>query len=610
MAEKYVGIDLGSHHVKGVVVSAGVRGVQLVDAWSEPVGPVPEDDPEVDPLGAVLATALSALKQRRLLGCPVGITLPPAMCSYRVLSFPFSDERRIAQAVQFETEGQFPVPVEELKHGHVVVPGSGPGGRALVAAARREKVEPIEAILGRAGVDLKVVTTGAMAMAQIAARPAATPVPPSLSEHGLEPVTLLVDLGHSSTQLVALGVKGPRAIRTSRRGGRDITAAIAKAYGMSPAEAEAAKHRDAFLPHNGLPPMSDEQLDAGRVVARAMEPILREIAQTRMWLRATYKLEVMRLVLAGGGAALQGLPAYLLEQTGLAAEPLQPQALLVKGATGRDLTVHAAALGAAYGAAKRPLLQLQDAGGGASEGSWVQERMSSLIAIGVAVMAFGALDTIAQVKALEAEQVAYEDELAEATLATFGEPLAANKIESKLAEVEGQDLTSLVPEKGALDVLAMIVEAATPSDIGQAPPPGAVVPGAPGTDPETGEPLEGMDDGGADGGGGEATPEAAEKKKIEIVDPSRGIVMSDELTLGTVDIRERKIELKIDANTSTAQDRLNARLKRNTCLTNIQNGRVRGEARKSFDMNMDNGCYYAVPEEEAGAEPAAEGQKG
>lgn len=618
MSQKFVGVDLGSHHVKGVVVTAGVRGVQLVDAWSEPVGAMPEDDPEVDPLGAVLAAALGGLKQRRLLTCPVGITLPPSLCSYRILSFPFADERRIAQAVGFEAEGQFPVPVEELMHGHVVVPGSGAGGRALVAAARRDKVEPIQAILERAGVELKVVTTGAVAMAQIAARPLPTPVAPGLTEHGLEPVALVVDLGHGSTQLVAIGPKGPRAIRSTRRGGRDITAAIAKAYGMTTAEAEEAKHRDAFLPHHGLPPMSDEQLDAGRVVARALEPILREVAQTRMWLRATYKLEATQLLLAGGGAALQGLPAYLHEQTGLPVDLLQPQALLVKGAAGRDLSRHAAALGAAYGAAKRPLLQLQDAGGGASEGSWVQERMSSLIAIGVAVMAFGALDTIAQVKALEAEQAAYDDELAAATLATFGESLAANKIEPKLAEVEGQDITSLVPEKGALDVLAMVVEAATPSDLGQAPPPGAAVPGAPGVtgvDPETGEPIEpGEDEGGADGGGpaeGEEAP--AEKKKVEIIDLSRGIVMSDQLTFSSVEIRERKIELKIEASTSTAQDRLHTKLKQNACITNISNGKVRGEGdRRSFDMTMDNGCYYAVPEaEDAGAAASpTEGKKG
>jgi type IV pilus assembly protein PilM len=621
MAHKFVGVDLGSYHVKGVVVTGGVRGVQLVDAWSEPVGPVPEDDPEVDPLGAVLAAALSALKQRRLLSFAVGLSLPPSLCSYRILSFPFSDERRIAQAVGFEAEGQFPVPVEELMYGHVVVPGSGAGGRALVAAARRDKVEPIQAIIKRAGVDLKVITSGAVAMAQIAARPATPPSPELaelLSSGGLEPVALVVDLGHDSTQLVAVGAKGPRAVRSTRRGGRHITAAIAKAYGMSNAEAETAKHRDAFLPHNGLPPMSDEQLDAGRVVARAMEPILREIGQTRMWLRATYKLEVTQILLAGGGAALQGLAPYLREQTGLPVEGVQPQGLLVKGTAGRDLGRFAAALGAAYGAARRPLLQLQDASGSAGEGSWVQERMSSLVAIGVAVMAFGALDTIAQVKALEAEQAAYDDELAEATLATFGEPLSASKIDAKLAEVEGQDLTSLVPEKGALDVLALLVEAATPSDLGQAPPPGAAVPGGPGVtgiDPETGEPIEpGEDEGGADGGepppGGEGEAAPVEKKR-EVIDPSRGIVMSDELTFATVDIRERKIELKIDANTPTAQDRLNAKLKQSTCITNIQNGKVRGDAeRKSFDMTMDNGCYYAAPEEEAGTEAGSEGQKG
>ncbi len=620
MAQKFVGIDLGSHHVKGVVVSAGVRGVQVTDMWSEPVGPSSEaDDDDVDPLGTVLTVALGALKRRRLMSCPVGLALPPTLCSYRVLSFPFSDERRITQAVGFEAEGQFPVPVDELLHGHVVVPTPGAGGRALVAAARREKVDPIFDIFKRAGIELKMMTSGAVAMAQIAAKPPATPLSPELAQGGLEPVTLLVDLGHGSTQLVALGTKGPRAIRSARRGGRHITAAIAKAYGLPMAEAETAKHRDAFLPHHGLEQMNEEQLDAGRVVARALEPVLREIGQTRVWLRATYKLEVTQIALAGGGAALQGLVPYLQEQTGLPVDRMQANGLLVKGTAGRDVSGLAAALGAAYGAAKRPLLQLHDTSTGQGEGSWVQERMSSLVAIGVAVMAFGALDTIAQVKALEAEQAAYDEELATATRETFGESLTASKVDGKLAEVDGQDLTSLVPEKGALEVLAMVVEAATPSDLGKVPPPGAAgaidpATGQPltGTNPETGEPLErGDEDGDEDGEGAqEGAAAAGEKKKAELVDPSRGVVMSDELTFGTVDIRERKIELKVEANTSTAQDRLNSRLKLNGCITNIQNGKVRGEARKSFEMIMDNGCYYAAPEAETDAAASGEGEKG
>ncbi|MCA9656230.1 MAG: pilus assembly protein PilM [Myxococcales bacterium] len=616
MAQKFVGVDLGSHHVKVVVASAGLRGVQVTDAFEEPVGQAASDDPEADPLGAMLAVALGVLKHRRLLSYPMGLVLPPSLCSYRVLTFPFSDERRIAQAVGFEAEGQFPVPVEELFLGHLLVSSGGAEGKVLLAAARRDRVESIVEIFKRAGVELKAVTSGAMAMGQIAARPVATPVSPELSERGLEPVSLVVDLGHESTQLVAMGPKGPRAVRAARRGGRHITEAIAKAYDMSPLEAETAKHRDAFLPHHGLEQMSEDQLDAGRIVAQAIEPVLRELGHTRMWLRATHKLEVTELVLAGGGAALQGLVPYLSEQTGLQVKRLMPSGTLVKGTQGRDWTIYAGALGAAYGAARRPLLQLHDSNAVDGEGGWIQERISSLIAIGVAVMAFGALDTIAQVKALEAEKAAYEDELAAATLETFGEVLGPSKIESKIASVEGQDLTSLVPEKGALEVLAMVTEAATPSDLGSAPPPGAALPaGSTGIDPETGQPVtpgeDGGDeeDGGGEGEGDEATEEAPKKEPQGPIDLSRGIVMSDELTFGTVDIRERKLELKVDANASSAQDRLNFKLKQNSCISNIQNGKVRnvGE-RKSFEMSMDNNCYFAQPEEEEAAE--GEGAKG
>lgn len=627
MAQKFVGVDLGSHHVKVVVVSAGLRGMQVTDAYSEPVPQTVNEDPDVDPLGTVLAVALGMLKQRRLLSHPAGLVLPAALCSYRLLDFPFSDDRRIAQAVGFEAEGQFPVPIEDLYHGHFSVQSAGPGGHALVAAARRDKVDPIVDICKRAGVELKALASGALATAQIAARPPATPIPPDLSERGLEPVSLLVDLGHSSTQLVALGPKGPRAVRTARRGGRHVTAAIADAYDMSDAEAEAAKHRDAFLPHGGLDQMDDEQADAGQVIARAIEPIIREIGQTRMWLRATHKLEVVRIVLSGGGAALQGLVPYLSEQTGLEVQRLMPSSTMIKGSQGRDWATYGPALGMAYGAARRPLLSLNFSRDGESEGGWIQERMSSLIAIGVAVMAFGALDTIAQVKALEAERAAYEDELGAVTLETFGEELGPSKIEARLAEVEGQDLTSLVPEKGALEVLAKVVEAATPSDLGSAPLPGSegampidpatgqpmtpppLPPGITGTDPVTGQPIgpgavplaPGADPSGA-------TAEGEEKKEGPI-DPSRGIVVSDQLTFGTVDIRERKVEIKLDSNASSAQDRLKSRLAKIDCISNIEPGKVRSAGdRKSFDMSMDNNCYYAKDEEPTEAD--SEGAKG
>lgn len=605
MAQKFVGVDLGSHHVKVAVVASGIRGVTLVDAFEAPVGQVESDDPDVDPLGVVISVALNALRERRLLGEAMGLVLPPGLLSYRVLSFPFADERRIAQAVGFEAEGQFPVPLEELSHGHLVVPaGSGGGGRALLAAVKAERVEQIAGIFRRAGADLKHVSSGAITLAHLA-EPSLPALSPEMAEKGLQPCSLLVDIGHHATQLVALGAKGPLAIRTHRRGGKAVTAAIAKAYGLDFTSAEVAKHRDAFVPHRGLEALTPDQLESGRIVARAIEPIVREIAHTRIWLRATYNLEVGKLVLVGGGSELTGLDAYLGEHLGVPVERYRPRPSLVKGVENRNFATLGPALGAAFGAARRPLMQLLDDDATSGDGGWVQERMMSLVAIGVAVLAFGALDTIAQVKAIEAEQVAWEAELEEATTKTFGAPLGANEVAVQLASVEGEDLTSLIPQRGALEVLAMVVKSSTPGDLDKypvAPPPAAMPPdgGADGGDDDEGS--------GDDGAAVDAAPAIDPATGAPIAPPTApetGIGVADNLSFAMVDIRERKVELKASASYSSTQDRLVQELKKQGCLQNISKGKVKGNDVKTFEMAMDNTCFRweaKSSDEEAGDE--------
>jgi hypothetical protein len=271
----------------------------------------------------------------------------------------------------------------------------------------------------------------------------------------------------------------------------------------------------------------------------------------------------------------------------------------------------AGAIGAAYGAARRPLLQLHDVAAADADGGWLQERMSSLIAIGVAIMAFAALDTIARVKAAETQLLAYEEELSEATKTAFGRELTPTEVEETLGAAEGQDLTSLVPERGALETLAMIVKASTPSDLSTAPPPPPPV--APAADAgllgdgeEGGEESEAAMD-------AEDEPAATAAEKSGPIPPDAGIVVADDMVISMLEIRERKIELKADANQSSAQDRLARRLAAIDCISNVSKGRVRGDARKSFQMTMDSRCFHKIAatengegEEEGDAAPEAE----
>lgn len=602
MAQKFVGIDLGDHHIKVAVVSSGLRGVTVLDTFAEPVGtPSPRADGEPpDPLGHRISVTFGALRARGLLGQPVGVCVPSSMASYRILEFPFADQRRIAQTVGFEADGQFPQPIETLNHGHVVVPTSGGGGRALLVASPREKVNQISSVFRRAGSDVKVITSPAIASGQVGVATLGAPTP-AMVEQGHAPTSLLIDLGHRFTHFVALGAKGPMAVRAVRRGGKQITQAIASAYNLASGDAEAAKHSDAFLPHRGLNDINPEQLEAGKVVARALEPLLREIEHTRLWLRSTYGLEVVDVALAGGGADLSGLAAYLTEQIGLPAAMFSPKASGLKGVDGKSLALFGSAIGAAYGAARRPLVQLHDTSASDAGGGWVQERMVSLVSIGVAVMAFAALDTIARVRAAETELAAYQEELAEATDKAFGTELEPSEVSEYLQGAEGQDLTSLVPERGALETLAMIVKAATPSDLGSAPPPGAAPPDGlapPGADPLNPGAI------GAPGVDAPAEGEEAAPAKVGPIPADAGIVMVDDLTISLVEIRERKIEIKASANQGSAQDRFASKLTGVGCISNVSKGKVRGDARKSFQMSMDSRCFYKAPaadeEEEEG----------
>lgn len=597
MAHRHVGIDLGTHHVKLAVVSAGFRGVTVEDIVELPVV---HEDGDPSGLDSALATALAALEVRNLGPVGVGIALPGALGSYRTFRFPFHDAKRIAQTVQFEADGQFPVSLDELEFDHVPSAVPGGGGQALVAAIEHRHFDGTVSAARGAGLDLKLVTLGPCAVAQVVGGPVVPAPPVEEGEPTPIPVALVVDVGHRATQFLAITDKQAVAARTFRYGGRNVTAALARIYRMDAEQAEEAKHRDAFLPHQGLAQMSEQQLEAGRAVAQATEPLVRELEHTRRWLLTRHGYTVTEIRVCGGGARLGGIAEYLAEQTSLPVSPARPRDSLRLGE--RDFGSALAAVGAAIGCAKRPVVQLYDVTTVQRDRSWVQQHMGTLAAMGMSILGFGALDTIVQKDAIEARQAVYEAELEEATRGVFGVPLTSlSEIEEKLEAVKGKDLSALVPQRGALEVLAMITEAATPHDSAAAN--GAEAGEGGGPLPPGAPPDRDM---GPDGGrpaGAEVPdddePDRAAGGPAPVSDPSKGIYADDDLYFEVVEIRERKLDLKVSALRSSAQDRLAMKLQEGGCLQNVQKGKVRDQNdRKVFEMNIDNACYFAAETEE------------
>jgi Tfp pilus assembly PilM family ATPase len=630
MAQKFVGVDLGNRRVKVAVVTTGLRGAQVLYVWEQDVqdnksaaaeakGEAKVEAVKVDPIDAAIDTALRMLRERGLRHLPTGVALPGDAGSYRVLSFPFDDARQIAQALSFELDGQFPVPIEQMVTDHIVIKRGDGRGRALVVAAKRTQVEHVRARFKLADIDLKLITTGALGIAQALASTPIPPLPPG-SPSNIEPLSLVVDFGDKSTELVALGSSGPVAARSMRRGGRQLRRELERAWGLDAAAVEAALERDASTedPH----------------VRRALQPLVREIEHSRQWLKAELAGQVVELRLSGGVARLRGLDRWLAQETGLdtaLANPKESGAL--RHVQGRDWTGSLVALGTAVATGRRPLIQLADNyEGGGAEGLWIQQHFSTIAALGIAIVAFAGVDTMVRIKAAERERDAYAAELERETLTVFGSSLTnSDAIMAKLGEVEDGDQAVQIPERGALEILEIVSKSSAPKGgrvpPGQLPPgyttgigpdgaPAVIGPdGLPATNDAAGNPLvvPSMLGGPTSSGDGETegedeAPAEPPPPVAPVADSNAGILGDDELVFALVDIRPLKIDLDLSATRATAQDRLAVKLEQYGCVKGITKGMVRDRnERKSFEMSIDHNCYVgSVGITETASEPASE----
>ena len=595
MAQKFIGIDLGFHTVKVCVVSVGFRSVEVlgyetigVDTFAAEEANAEGDDGEADDLARALSATLALIEQRGWKEHPAAIALPSGEASYRGLSFPFADPKRVAQAVGFEVQGQFPVPLEELAHDHITVPPpkKGDPGRALVVAVRGETVERVTRAFRDFGVDLRLVTVGSVATAQALENlEVFVPPVPEVAEGQEPPVVgditrptaLVLDVGHQGTEMIAMTKQGPLAARTLRRGSRQVDVTLARAYKMSLPDASAAKLQHAFLPHEGLGELGDEQRKTAEAVARALAPILREIEHTRRWLENECDAPVTEIRIAGGGSQMIGFDAWLAEQTGLLVRPLHPELPhKLKAPEGIDWSQMMAAFGAAVGAGRRPLLQLRELDSMSGGISFFEERFGTLFTLGAAILAFAAVESVVAIKTLEKERNAYEQELAAASEQVFGEPMfSADEVVSALEGVDGGDLTDMVPDRGAFETLAMVHRVAMP---GPSP-----------------APMEQPAEVGPDG-----MPTGEPTLALAPVPDDAGVVRDDELELSYVEIGPLKIKMIVSATRTTTQDRFARKLKEIECISGVTKGKIRDKAgRKEFEMNIDHSCYTQSVEIEA-----------
>jgi general secretion pathway protein L len=292
-----MGLDIGSYSLKAVLARGGFGRLEVQRFVERPL-----DDPDDPEAPARIAEAISSfMAEHAPPGAEVICSFPGLMASTRRLNLPFTDPKKIRSTVPFEVETQVPYEIEDLVLDYQVIDRKPGRVEILVGLAQREALAAFLQMLGRAGVDPRILELDATALANIA---------PFLETPA--GFTFLIDIGHSKTCLCGLRDRRLHSVRTIPIGGRALTEGLTGDLGEPRAEAERRKHEEGLALRGPSAPAFSQSLDR----------LVREIDRTLMAPENAGADRPDRIVLFGGGARMPGLVEHLQETLGIPTDRL------------------------------------------------------------------------------------------------------------------------------------------------------------------------------------------------------------------------------------------------------------------------------------------------
>lgn len=330
-----LGLDAGSHTLKAVELRVSPRSLEPGQFRVHPR--IEGATPLAEHLQRFIA-------MHKLPTGHVATALPARQLSTRRLEFPFSDSRRLAQAIPFEIEAETPFRLDEIYVDWNLLRAEKSHAVVSATLTRRKQVAETLAGFQAGGCDPHVIEAEGLVLANLA------PV------FRLEGTHLLVDLGHEKTTFCALHDGRAVLAHSIPVAGRALTEAIAAETGLSIEMAEQRKCEGGVLGRGGQPGSPGVAAIVDRIAREAVRTL--EAAEARQGAGPVFR--DAKLTLFGGSAHLDRLDEVLAKRTGLPTHRLRmpadsPHAKLVEGI---DPLLFAPALALALRLAGEPVTKM------------------------------------------------------------------------------------------------------------------------------------------------------------------------------------------------------------------------------------------------------------
>jgi type IV pilus assembly protein PilM len=306
-----LGLDVGSHSLKAVELKVSPRGLEPGQFRVHPR--IDTDTPLAEHIQRFISMHNLPTNQ-------VACALPASQLSTRRLEFPFSDRRRLAQAIPFEIEAETPFRLDHIFIDWNLLHSNRNHASVAATLAKRVHVAEMLSQFKDAGCDPHVLEAEGLVLANLA------PV------FGLEGTQLIADIGHQKTTYCAMKDGHPVLARSIPIGGRAMTEAIAAETGLSYEEAEQRKCERGVLGRGG----PEESAGVAAIVDRIAREAIRTLEAAEAREGEGPVAHEATLTLVGGSARLDRIEEALAKRTGLTTQRLRmpadaPHANLVEG---------------------------------------------------------------------------------------------------------------------------------------------------------------------------------------------------------------------------------------------------------------------------------------
>lgn len=295
-----IGIDIGSKSIKIVELSKSGSSWTLKSSGAVGYnGQTPDKIIDENEFKKIADLIRNIIKKVEIKTQEVNISLPESVVFTRLIKFPLLSEEEVAAAVKWEAEQYIPIPTSEAVIQYTVLEKKENSTQTsvLLVATPKSVVEKFVKVLQLAGLTPVVAETELTALARSLA-----------PDTG---VSLLLDIGFSSTDMAIIKDSSILFTRSIAVAGEAFTRAVSQSLGIEPTQAEEYKKTYGLV---------ENQLEGK--VKNALDPIFRVIVEEIKKAIQFYKSEEKgdaptSIVLTGGASTMPGIVPFLTQNLGI-----------------------------------------------------------------------------------------------------------------------------------------------------------------------------------------------------------------------------------------------------------------------------------------------------